>query len=63
MKDVRRKSVSRKGDVSAVDSFPERTQAGELFSAAVVGRGLPPVSRVELLLHLLSLLLWSISFN
>ena len=44
MKDGRRKSVSRRGDESAVvDSFPERTQAGDLFSVTVGGRRLPPV--------------------
>ncbi|KAL4596212.1 hypothetical protein ACB092_12G148100 [Castanea dentata] len=43
MKDGRRKSVSRRGDESAVvDSFPERTQAGDLFSVTVGGRRLPP---------------------
>lgn len=43
MKDGRRKSVSRRGDdPTIVDSFPERTQAGDLFSATVGGR-LPPV--------------------
>ncbi|KAI6690935.1 hypothetical protein NL676_027763 [Syzygium grande] len=43
IKDGRRKSLSRKGDdASAVESFPERTQAGELFRAAVGGRRLPP---------------------
>ncbi|KAK3427624.1 hypothetical protein EUGRSUZ_F03803, partial [Eucalyptus grandis] len=42
-KDGRRKSLSRKGDdASAVESFPETTQAGELFRAAVGGRRLPP---------------------
>ena len=46
MKDGRRRSLSRKGEDPSVvvDSFPERTQAGELFSAAVKGRRLPPVS-------------------
>lgn len=44
MKDGRRKSVSRRGDESAdIDSFPETTQAGDLFSATVGGRCLPPV--------------------
>lgn len=45
-KDGRRKSVSRRGDdpSSVVVSFPERTQAGDLFSAAVIGHRLPPVS-------------------
>ena len=43
MKDGRRKSVSRKEDDPAIiDSFPERTRAGDLFSATVGGR-LPPV--------------------
>ncbi|XP_060673202.1 kinesin-like protein KIN-7C, mitochondrial isoform X2 [Ziziphus jujuba] len=43
MKEGRRKSSSRRGDdPTIVDSFPERTQAGELFSAAVGGRHLPP---------------------
>ncbi|KAL5993167.1 hypothetical protein ACLOJK_014090 [Asimina triloba] len=43
MKDGRRKSVSRRGDdACSVDSFPERTQAGDLFSATVKGRRLPP---------------------
>lgn len=42
MKDGRRKSVSRGGDDPAIiDSFPERTQAGDLFSATVGGRLLP----------------------
>ncbi|XP_022768152.1 kinesin-like protein KIN-7C, mitochondrial isoform X2 [Durio zibethinus] len=41
-KDRRRKSVSSRGDDPAIiDSFPERTQAGDLFSATVGGR-LPP---------------------
>ncbi|XVE60299.1 hypothetical protein DITRI_Ditri05aG0117700 [Diplodiscus trichospermus] len=39
MKDGQRKSVSRRGDDPAIiDSFPERTQAGDLFSATVGGR-------------------------
>lgn len=44
MKDGHRRSLSRKGDDASVlvDSFPERTQAGDLFSAAVKGRRLPP---------------------
>ncbi|PON73206.1 Kinesin-like protein [Parasponia andersonii] len=42
VKDGKRKSVSNRGDDSTiVDSFPEKTQAGDLFSAAVGGR-LPP---------------------
>nr|XP_010930730.1 kinesin-like protein KIN-7E, chloroplastic isoform X2 [Elaeis guineensis]XP_010930731.1 kinesin-like protein KIN-7E, chloroplastic isoform X2 [Elaeis guineensis] len=44
LKDGQRKSVSRKGDDPSAftDSFPEKTQAGDLFSAAVKGRWLPP---------------------
>ncbi|KAF3447005.1 hypothetical protein FNV43_RR12185 [Rhamnella rubrinervis] len=43
MKDGRRKSSSRRGDDSTIiDSFPERTQAGELFSAAISGHRLAP---------------------
>ncbi|XP_010268983.1 PREDICTED: kinesin-like protein KIN-7C, mitochondrial [Nelumbo nucifera] len=43
MKEGRRKSVSRRGDDHPIiDSFPERTQAGDLFSATVRGRRLPP---------------------
>lgn len=41
-KDARRKSTSRRGDDSSVvNSFSERTQAGDLFCAAVGGRRLP----------------------
>ncbi|CAI0393167.1 unnamed protein product [Linum tenue] len=42
IKDGQRKSVSRKDDNNLVVPFPERTQAGELFSATVGGRHLPP---------------------
>ncbi|KAK9167490.1 hypothetical protein Scep_002681 [Stephania cephalantha] len=43
MKDGRRRSVSKRGDdASLVDSFSERTQAGDLFSASLRGRCLPP---------------------
>uniref|UniRef100_A0A2N9F5H3 Uncharacterized protein n=1 Tax=Fagus sylvatica TaxID=28930 RepID=A0A2N9F5H3_FAGSY len=43
MKDGQRKSISRRGEESAVvDSYPERTQAGDLFSVTVGGRRLPP---------------------
>ncbi|KAG8389762.1 hypothetical protein BUALT_Bualt01G0012300 [Buddleja alternifolia] len=43
VKDTHRKSISRKvDDSSPADSFPERTQAGDLFSAAVGVRRLPP---------------------
>ncbi|XXG60683.1 hypothetical protein AAC387_Pa04g2527 [Persea americana] len=43
MSNERRKSVSRRGDGSStVDSFPGRTQAGDLFSATVRGHRLPP---------------------
>lgn len=41
-KDGRRRSISRRGDDSVlIDSFLERTQAGDLFSATVGGQ-LPP---------------------
>ncbi|KAH9691252.1 kinesin-like protein KIN-7E [Citrus sinensis] len=43
IKDGRRKSISKRGDDSAGDSFPERTKAGDLFSATVAGRRLPPM--------------------
>ena len=47
-KDARRKSTSRRGDDSSVvNSFPERTQAGDLFCAAIGGRRLPPVRDSE----------------
>ncbi|XP_027329853.1 kinesin-like protein KIN-7C, mitochondrial [Abrus precatorius] len=42
MKDSRRNSVSRKDNASALNSFPGRTQAGDLFSVTVGGRQLPP---------------------
>lgn len=43
IKDGKRKSISRKGDeTTIIDSFPERTQAGDLFSATIGGRRLPP---------------------
>ncbi|KAL2467750.1 P-loop containing nucleoside triphosphate hydrolase superfamily protein [Forsythia ovata] len=43
MKDGQRKSISRRvDDASRVDSLRERTQAGDLFSAAVGGRRPPP---------------------
>ncbi|KAK7275622.1 hypothetical protein RIF29_16742 [Crotalaria pallida] len=42
MKDLRRNSVSRKDNVSALNSFPGRTQAGDLFSGTVGGRHIPP---------------------
>ncbi|KAL2317821.1 hypothetical protein Fmac_031697 [Flemingia macrophylla] len=42
MKDSRRNSVSRKDNASALNSFPGRTQAGDLFSVTVRGRQLPP---------------------
>lgn len=45
-KDGRRRSISRKGDDDPspiVDSFAERTQAGDLFGVTVKGRRLPPV--------------------
>ncbi|KAG6784144.1 hypothetical protein POTOM_009829 [Populus tomentosa] len=43
IKDGKRESISRKGDeTTIIDSFPERTQAGDLFSATIGGRRLPP---------------------
>ncbi|RDY09033.1 Kinesin-like protein KIN-7E, chloroplastic, partial [Mucuna pruriens] len=42
MKDSRRNSVSRKDNASALNSFPGRTQAGDLFGVTVGGRQLPP---------------------
>ncbi|XP_043719861.1 kinesin-like protein KIN-7E, chloroplastic [Telopea speciosissima] len=43
LKEGRRKSVSRRSDdCPIVDSFPEKTQAGELFGATVRRRPLPP---------------------
>lgn len=43
---TRRKSFSRRVDeLTAVDTFAESTQAGELFSATVRGRRPPPVSK------------------
>ncbi|KHN20146.1 Kinesin-related protein 11 [Glycine soja] len=42
MKDSRRNSVSRKDNASALNSFPGRTQAGDLLSVTVGGRQLPP---------------------
>ena len=48
MKDGQRKSISRRGEESAVvDSYPERTQAGDLFSVTVGGRRLPPVRNFD----------------
>ncbi|RRT85008.1 hypothetical protein B296_00012495, partial [Ensete ventricosum] len=45
LKDGRRRSISRKGDDPSpiVDSFAERTQAGDLFGVTVKSRRLPPV--------------------
>ncbi|XP_019456134.1 PREDICTED: kinesin-like protein KIN-7E, chloroplastic isoform X2 [Lupinus angustifolius] len=42
VKDSHRNSVSRKDDVQALNSFPGRTQAGDLFSGTVGGRYIPP---------------------
>ncbi|XP_020236509.1 kinesin-like protein KIN-7C, mitochondrial [Cajanus cajan] len=42
MKDSRRNSVSKKDNASALNSFPGRTQAGDLFGVTVGGRQLPP---------------------
>ncbi|XP_020250523.1 kinesin-like protein KIN-7E, chloroplastic, partial [Asparagus officinalis] len=56
MKDGRRRSVSIKGDDPSVviDTFPQRTQAGDLFSVTVNGRRPPPtgttiIDQVDLL--------------
>lgn len=55
VKDGRRNSVSRKGDDSSVvDSLPARTQAGDLFSAAIGGQHLSPVRKATLMLLFLS---------
>ncbi|KAL2585737.1 hypothetical protein AAZV13_13G012600 [Glycine max] len=42
MKDSRRSSVRRKDNASSLNSFPGRTQAGDLFSVTVGGHQLPP---------------------
>ncbi|XP_051150892.1 kinesin-like protein KIN-7C, mitochondrial [Andrographis paniculata] len=42
IKDARRKSVSGKVDETSAAAFPERTQAGDLFSAAAGVKRLPP---------------------
>lgn len=45
MKDGGRKSISKRGADSIIaDSLPEKTQAGDLFSAAARVHSLPPVS-------------------
>jgi centromeric protein E len=49
LKDGRRKSMTRKGDdPSLADSFLERTQAGDLFSAAPRVRHPLPVSWISI---------------
>ncbi|XP_042007141.1 kinesin-like protein KIN-7C, mitochondrial [Salvia splendens] len=43
LKDAQRRSISRKGeDAARAGSFPDRTQAGDLFSAAIGVQRLPP---------------------
>ncbi|KAH6780330.1 P-loop containing nucleoside triphosphate hydrolases superfamily protein [Perilla frutescens var. hirtella] len=43
LKDVQRRSISKKVDAAGpAGSFPERTQAGDLFSAAIGVQRLPP---------------------
>lgn len=42
MKDSRRNSVSKKDNPSTLNSFPGRTQAGDLFGVTVGGHQLPP---------------------
>jgi centromeric protein E len=50
LKDGRRKSMTRKGeDPTLADSFLERTQAGDLFSAASRSRHPQPVSWIFLI--------------
>lgn len=49
LKDGRRKSMTRKGDDPTLsDSFLERTQAGDLFSAASRARHPLPVSSISM---------------
>lgn len=44
LRDAQRRSISRKvDDALPAGSFPGRTQAGDLFSAAIGVRNLPPV--------------------
>ncbi|KAJ4838363.1 Kinesin-like protein KIN-7E [Turnera subulata] len=43
VEDDQRKSITKKDDCMLIHSFPERTQAGDLFSATIGGRPLPPV--------------------
>ena len=44
LKDAQRRSISRKvEDAARAGSFPDRTQAGDLFSAAIGVQRLPPV--------------------
>ncbi|CAN1730260.1 Kinesin-like protein KIN-7E, chloroplastic, partial [Linum perenne] len=66
--DGQRKSVSRKTDDTLVDSFPERTQAGELFSATVGGRHLPPTGttitdQMDLLREQVKMLAGEVAFS
>ena len=52
MKDSRRSSVRRKDNASSLNSFPGRTQAGDLFSVTVGGHQLPPVRSQILVIHI-----------
>ncbi|CAN1176128.1 Kinesin-like protein KIN-7E, chloroplastic [Linum perenne] len=67
--DGQRKSVSRKiDDNTLADSFPERTQAGELFSATVGGRHLPPTGttitdQMDLLREQVKMLAGEVAFS
>lgn len=50
MKDSRRNSISTRDNASALNSFPGKNQAGDLFSGTVGGRQLPPV-RSQILMN------------
>ncbi|CAN0892333.1 Kinesin-like protein KIN-7E, chloroplastic, partial [Linum grandiflorum] len=69
VKDGQTKSVGRKADDNTlVDSFPERTQAGELFSATVGGRHLPPTGttitdQMDLLREQVKMLAGEVAFS
>ncbi|KAF7016577.1 hypothetical protein CFC21_030159 [Triticum aestivum] len=69
LKDGRRKSVTRKADDSALgDSFLERTQAGDLFSAAPIVRhplpsGTTIVDQIDLLQEQVKMLAGEVAFS
>ncbi|XAR62822.1 Plus-end-directed kinesin ATPase [Bertholletia excelsa] len=68
IKDGRRKSVSRRGDDPLITkSLPERTQAGDLFSATYGGCHLPPtgttiIDQMDLLREQLKMLAGEVAF-